>query len=274
VLRRFAAGSWRSRRRGVSSAMMNESPGSAADADANQQFYDALWAEAHLVDAPRFNTWPLIRRLCAAAPRRLEVGPGLRPHLPLDGTRFVELSQPAVAGLQRRAASVLRASITALPFAAAAFELVCALDILEHVDRDDTALAELVRVLMPGGVLVISTPLHAARWSRFDELVGHRRRYDPSLLLDKLAAHRLTVEASAVFGMQPRASRLVDYGMDQLLRHRARAMWWYNRVIMPIGLRLQGRLAPQPGLIATAEVDEILLVCRRAAGWRNQGSRD
>jgi SAM-dependent methyltransferase len=252
---------------------MSESPWSDADVAANQEFYDALWSEARLVDAPRFNTWPLVQRLCAAAPRRLEVGPGLRPHLPLNGTRFVDLSHPAVASLHRCTASVLRASITALPFAAAAFDLVCALDILEHVDHDDAALAELVRVLAPGGVLVLSTPLHAARWSRFDDLVGHRRRYDPPLLLDKLARHGLGIEASAVFGMQPRASRLLDYGMDQLLRHRARAMWWYNRVIMPIGLRLQGRLAPQPGLIATAEVDEILLVCRRAAGWRNEGSR-
>jgi hypothetical protein len=49
-----------------------------------------------------------------------------------------------------------------------------------------------------------------------------------------------------------------------LLRHRrARAMWWYNRVIMPLGARFQKPLALAEGLIDTAQVGEILLVCRR-----------
>jgi hypothetical protein len=43
------------------------------------------------------------------------------------------------------------------------------------------------------------------------------------------------------------------------------AMWWYNRAFMPLGLRLQKELLLVPGMIATAEVDEILLVCRRVA---------
>ena len=40
-------------------------------------------------------------------------------------------------------------------------------------------------------------------------------------------------------------------------------MWWYNRVIMPLGVRFQGKLSLAPGLIDTEHVDEILLVCRR-----------
>ncbi len=236
----------------------------SADVAVNQEFYDALWRAARLVEAPRFNTWPLIQRLCAAAPRRLEVAPGLRLHLPIAGTQFVELSEPAVEHLRRRDAAVTRASITALPFADAAFDLVSALDVVEHVDDDDAALAELTRVVVPGGVVLLSIPLHAAQWTRFDELVGHRRRYDPAALFAKLEQRGLRVEQSARFGMQPRSSRALDFGMDQLLRHRTRAMWWYNKVIMPIGLHLQGPLQLQPGVIPTGDVDEILLVCRAA----------
>jgi hypothetical protein len=40
-------------------------------------------------------------------------------------------------------------------------------------------------------------------------------------------------------------------------------MWWYNRVIMPLGVRFQKKLALVPGLLDTAHVDEVLLVCRR-----------
>ena len=71
------------------------------------------------------------------------------------------------------------------------------------------------------------------------------------------------VERSAVFGMQPASSRLVDMGMWWLSHHREQAMWWYNRAIMPLGLRFQKELQFAPGMIATDEVDEILLVCRR-----------
>jgi hypothetical protein len=65
--------------------------------------------------------------------------------------------------------------------------------------------------------------------------------------------------------MQPPSSRLVEIGMWWLLHHREQAMWWYNRAFMPLGLRLQKELVLVPGMIATAEVDEILLVCRRVA---------
>jgi hypothetical protein len=40
-------------------------------------------------------------------------------------------------------------------------------------------------------------------------------------------------------------------------------MWWYNRAIMPLGLRLQKALQITPGMIVTDKVDEVLLVCQR-----------
>lgn len=112
----------------------------------------------------------------------------------------------------------------------------------------------------------MSVPLHQAMWTAFDDFVGHKRRYEPSELLSKLAQHRLTVERSAVFGMQPRSSKLVDLGMWWLLHHRERAMWWYNRVIMQLGLLFQKRLRLESGMIATDGVDEVLLVCRKQGG--------
>jgi len=75
--------------------------------------------------------------------------------------------------------------VTALPFAAASFDLVCALDIIEHVDDENGALAEISRVTKPGGTLLVSTPLHPSRWTPFDDFVGHKRRYEPPTLLAK-----------------------------------------------------------------------------------------
>jgi SAM-dependent methyltransferase len=233
--------------------------------DKNRRFYDLLWSGANLVEPQRFNTWPLVQSLLTTSGRRLEVAPGLRPRLPILGTQFVDISAPALAKLRDRGAQVVLGQVTSLPFAAATFDLVCALDIIEHVDDDDGALAELSRVTKSGGAMLISMPLHPALWTSFDDFVGHKRRYDPPHLLSKLAQHHLLVERSVVFGMQPRSSYLVDIGMWWLLHHRERAMWWYNRAFMPLGLRFQKELRFAPGMIATDDVDEILLVCRKDA---------
>ena len=230
----------------------------------NRRFYDLLWSGARLVEPQRFNTWPLVRSLLPQSARRLEVAPGLRPRLPLEDTQFVDISAPALAKLRGRNAQVVLGDVTSLPFVDGAFDLVCALDIIEHVDDDDGALSELARVAKQGGTLLISTPLHLSRWTSFDDFVGHKRRYEPQRLVAKLTQHHLAVASSAVFGMQPRSSLLVNFGMWWLTHHRERAMRWYNQTFMPLGLRFQKKLDLTPGMVATDDVDEILLVCLKS----------
>jgi SAM-dependent methyltransferase len=231
--------------------------------DVNRRFYDLLWSGARLVDPQRFNTWPLVNSVLPRSQRQLEIAPGLRPRLPIEATQFVDISAPALATLHARGASVMLGLVSSLPFAAATFDLVCTLDIVEHVDDDDAALSEIARVAAPGAVLLLSAPLHPSRWTPFDDFVGHRRRYEPQDLLAKLARHGLSVERSAVYGMQPRSSKLLDLGMWWLTHHRERAMWWYNRVLMPLGVRFQAKLTLAQGMIDAAAVDEVLLVCRK-----------
>lgn len=229
----------------------------------NRGFYDSLWAAAGLVEPHRFNTWPLLRDLAAAAPRRLEVAPGLRPRLPLAGTCFVDLSHAALCRLHAHGAATVHGMIGALPYASASFDLVCAFDILEHVADDDGALEELARVAAPGATLLLSVPLHPAAWTAFDAFVGHCRRYEPALIAARLAQHGFAIERSAIHGMQPKSSRLLEWGQWYLTHRRARAMWWYNRVFMPLGLRFQKTLHWRDGLADTVDVDEVLLLCRR-----------
>lgn len=79
---------------------------------------------------------------------------------PLEVTA-VDVSQGMVEAAQDRfrrrglAARVLRASVCALPFADAAFDLVVGAHVLEHLPDPVTALAGMRRVLKPGGWLVI-----------------------------------------------------------------------------------------------------------------------
>jgi SAM-dependent methyltransferase len=231
--------------------------------EANLAFYDPLWQASRLVSPERFNTWPLVHSLLAVSKTRLEVGPGLRPRLPLEGTSFVDASLPAVTTLREHGAHAEVGLVSRLPFEGGAFDLVAALDIVEHVDDDEAALSELARVAAPSSTLLLSAPLHPSRWTKFDDLVGHRRRYEPADLLTKLARHGLSVEGTAVYGMQPRSSLLLDFGVWGLTHRRRQAMWWYDRLIMGLGVRFQKPLEVVPGMMDVTDVDEILIVCRR-----------
>jgi len=56
--------------------------------------------------------------------------------------------------------AAVRADARGLPFAGASFDRVIAAEVLEHIDDDGTALAELARVLRPGGLIAVTVP----RW--------------------------------------------------------------------------------------------------------------
>jgi len=71
--------------------------------------------------------------------------------------RLVDLDK---LGVVRGAWRLGMADITALPFTDAAFDLVICSEVLEHIPDHQGAVAELVRVLKPGGDLVISVPCY------------------------------------------------------------------------------------------------------------------
>ena len=59
------------------------------------------------------------------------------------------------------------------------FDLVCAFEVLEHIEDDEKALTQWADHLRPGGWLLLSVPAHQHRYAAADEVVGHFRRYDP-----------------------------------------------------------------------------------------------
>jgi SAM-dependent methyltransferase len=115
-------------------------------------------------------------------PRRiLDVGCGtgtMLRHLQRFGSvEGVDADEGAVRFCRERALDAVQRADVPLPFDAGTFDLVTMLDVLEHVDDDRGMLAELHRVLRPGGALLLSVPAYRFLWGPQDEISHHKRRY-------------------------------------------------------------------------------------------------
>ena len=89
-----------------------------------------------------------------------------------------------------------------LPFADGAFDRIIASEVLEHIDDDRRAMAELTRVLRPGGTIAVTVPRwlpELVNWALDDEyhapaaVGGHVRIYRESALRSRLEAAGLRV---------------------------------------------------------------------------------
>jgi SAM-dependent methyltransferase len=132
-----------------------------------------------------------------AAPTILDVGcstghllADLRTRLPDARLIGVDLVTDGLrkAHLQVPDALLLHADACALPLEEASVDSALSANLLEHVPDDERALAEMLRVLRPGGRAVIVVPVNPRLYDCYDRLLGHERRYDRGELACKARA--------------------------------------------------------------------------------------
>jgi ubiquinone/menaquinone biosynthesis C-methylase UbiE len=95
---------------------------------------------------------------------------------------------------RRKLTRLCTADAMRLPFQDSAFDVIVALDILEHLPDDQAALCEFQRVLKPGGRVVASVPAYQSLWSAHDVALMHFRRYTAGLVRERFTKGRLQVE--------------------------------------------------------------------------------
>jgi SAM-dependent methyltransferase len=86
-----------------------------------------------------------------------------------------------------------------LPFAPSSFDLVAALDVVEHLADDVASLRALANVLRPDGRLLITVPAFAFLWSEHDVQHHHKRRYTKARLIRAVADAGLAPVAASYF---------------------------------------------------------------------------
>ena len=158
-------------------------------------------------------------------------------------------------------------SVEQTPLETGSFDLVLALDVFEHLDNDCASFREVVRLVKPGGMLLLTVPALPSVWGGQDVVSEHRRRYTKSTLkrlFDEanLSGYRIAYFNSLLF---PLAAGLRWSRRAVGLGNRARSdfednkpglvndvlAWMFgleshliNKSVLPIGLSLVATYKP------------------------------
>lgn len=118
---------------------------------------------------------------------------------------------------------VVNASLTELPFEDGTFDVICAFDVIEHIEDDLLALREIYRCLRPGGKVFLTVPAFEALWSEHDVVNHHFRRYTRRPFVNLQQRAGLSIEFSSYFNSILFAPIAAVRGLGRLLNGRAEA---------------------------------------------------
>lgn len=129
---------------------------------------------------------------------------------------------------------------------AGAFDTIFLLNVLEHIDNDKEAVANLQYLLKPGGRLIILVPSYTFLFSNMDHLLGHYRRYSPSDLKNVVKINKLAVTKTFHFN----ALGIAGWCWYKLFKNAAFSkgkMTLFNKLV-PVGKVLDKLLMNKVGL--------------------------
>lgn len=142
----------------------------------------------------RYDAWLFNEFATFLGNRILEIGCGhgnLFVHL-LDRefVAGIETSQRSVEYINRQFAThdnviAMEADITddsALTLKQYTFDTVVSLNVFEHIEHDNIAIAHTCQILQPNGTFILIVPAHMGLYGTMDRSIGHFRRYDKTML--------------------------------------------------------------------------------------------
>lgn len=160
-----------------------------------EEKYRFLWTEV----LPR-RDWPrALNAGCGSGEANLLLAAACDEVVAIDpDAEAVSRAEALARGAGARNVDVRRAAIDDLD-PSQRFDLIVAVDILEHIEDDAAALDTISRLLAPGGTLFLTVPAGPALMGEHDVRLGHFRRYTRGELAAKLSA-RFQLERCAYFG--------------------------------------------------------------------------
>jgi len=131
-------------------------------------------------------------------PKILDVGCGTGANLEMlanfGAAEGVDVSDDALEFCKIKGLKAHKGLAESLPFAESSFDVVTALDVVEHLDDDVAGLKEMHRVLKSGGKTLIFVPAFMWLWGVQDDVSNHRIRYTKRQIIERLQSAGFEIE--------------------------------------------------------------------------------
>ena len=130
--------------------------------------------------------------------RILDVGCGTGANLEMladfGAAEGVDISDEALEFCRAKGLKTHKGLAEKLPFPDESFDIVTALDVVEHLDDDVAGLKEMHRVLKRGGKTLIFVPAFMWLWGVQDDVSNHRIRYTKKQIVERLQKADFEIE--------------------------------------------------------------------------------
>jgi protein-L-isoaspartate O-methyltransferase len=124
---------------------------------------------------------------------------------------------------------------------------VIAINVLEHIDDDTTALRGLASMVRPGGRIVLWVPGYMQLYGDFDRAVGHVRRYTPRTLTAVITAAGLTPELVKPVNLLGGMAWWLTVRRGGVGVPKPALVRTYDRFVVPVTRTLERRMTPPFG---------------------------
>jgi SAM-dependent methyltransferase len=180
-----------------------------------------------------------------------------------DTLSAVEPSSNLAAALQTKfrddsKVEVVRESLQnhAIKVGAATVDTVVMVNVLEHIEDDNQALAHIFRMLRPGGHLLIFVPALQVLMSKLDVIFGHFRRYHRLELMQKVTKAGGEVEICRYFDFLGIGPWFVLNKVMGATAFNPRIVDIHDRFVVPVSRAAERMISPPIG-------KNIILVARK-----------
>jgi SAM-dependent methyltransferase len=192
-------------------AVLSYETGQSGWTDELTAFHEATAGDDHYMDrASRRHTLNELRKwLGAKPPVIMDVGCSSGAMLKLLllefrdssilGADYVRGPLDVLAG-RLSGVPLLQFDLTTCPLPDSSLDGIVLLNVLEHIEDDDAALAQIARILKPGGIVIIEVPAGPNLYDIYDRQLLHYRRYRMGQLIEKVSRGGLRVLTQSHLG--------------------------------------------------------------------------
>ena len=218
---------------------------SIASADYDARAYDSVVPLQRYWQRRRY---AVITQLARGANRILDVGCGSSRIIGSSRLVGLDIVLGKLRYARRYGNPLVHGSIFELPFKDASFDCVICSEVIEHVPADEKVFSELLRVLEPGGRLILGTPDYDRwRWRALEWVYG---KVSPGGYADEHITHYSRINLAAYLEGRGLTIESIDYvgGSEMIFSIRKPPSAWPAATRLPVtaGLRNAQRRVQVP----------------------------